>query len=184
MRIIAGKYKGRKLLEPKDYAIRPTADKVREALFDILQGRIVGAAVLDLFAGTGAVGLEALSRGAASLTACDASRDSVSIVRANMQKVGEAPTVLQGRWQDCLCRLQGQRFDFIYLDPPYDMDILPVLAALADYGLCATEGLVVYEHDATAIMPDDIPRWLATAHRRYGRAVLSFLQPNTSEDNL
>ena len=183
MRIIAGKYKGRKLQEPKDYSIRPTSDKVREALFSIIADRIAGARVLELFAGTGAVGLEALSRGAACVTSCDSSRDSVALVRANMDKVGERPTLLQGRWQECLGRLQGQTFDIVYLDPPYDMDIAPVLQMLADYRLCDLRGIVVYEHDAATVLSPQYVGWLQTAHRKYGRAVLTFLQPN-SEVNI
>lgn len=175
MRIVAGKYKGRKLDEPKDYSIRPTSDMTRQALFNILQWRIQGADVLDLFAGTGAVGLESLSRGANSLVACDNSRQSAALVASNMQKVGEKPLVLVGDWQDCLARLSGKNFDFIFLDPPYKMEIAPVLQALRQGGFCRQGGLVVYEHESNLPF-SPIAGWRVFDCRKYGRAALTFLQ--------
>ena len=179
MRIIAGKYKGRKLEEPKDYSIRPTSDMAREALASILQTRIPGSIVLDLFAGTGAVGLEMLSRGAAKVVFCDQSPQSIDLVNRNLTKVGEKPNILRGSWQGCLASLGNKQFDIIFLDPPYAMDVAPVMEQIHALSLCRPDGIVVYEHDSSS-MPPAMPCWQQTSLRRYGRVAFGFYQ-NTQE---
>ena len=175
MRIIAGKHRGRLLLTPKDdTVIRPTTDFTREALFNILSPVIAGAEVLDLFAGTGALALESLSRGARSATACDKASESLSLIRRNAEALHEHVEIVAGDYTLACKRLQGRRFDIIFLDPPYAMEIAPVLDALREAELCREGGMVVYEHDnATPYLP--LEGWVVRDARRYGRVALTFL---------
>ena len=124
MRIIAGLYKNRSIISPKGLATRPTAEKLRQALFNMCQPYIEDAEFLDLFAGSGAMGLEALSRGARKATFIDSNRDSVRCVKENLQEldIKEKGEVIGGDVFDHLQRLSkhGRQFDIIYADPPYD----------------------------------------------------------------
>lgn len=176
MRIIAGKHRGRKLLTPKDdTVIRPTSDFTREALFNVLSSRVAGADVLDLFGGTGALTLESLSRGAKSATVADRSRESLSLIRRNAEMMGETPTVVAGEYDAVCRRLRGQAFDLVFLDPPYAMDIQPVLACIRENELVRENGAVIYEHDkSNAFAPVD--GWRVIDERVYGRVALTFLQ--------
>ena len=121
MRVIAGEYRGRRLDAPAGEATRPTSDRVREALFSILGARVAGARVLDLFAGSGALGLEALSRGAASATFVDAAPAAVRAVRANLERLGAEGEVHRAGalpWLRTASRT-GAQYDLVFLDPPY-----------------------------------------------------------------
>lgn len=118
MRVVAGLYRGRRLVAPAGRATRPTADRVREAVFSML-GDLDGAVVLDLFAGSGALGLEALSRGAASATFVDSDARAVAAVRRNLESVGATAEVHR---RDALAHLEaagGAHFDLVFVDPPY-----------------------------------------------------------------
>ena len=153
MRIVGGIYRSRTLNAPKGMATRPTLDQTREALFNILQGRIADARFLDLFAGSGAVALEAVSRGAETAALCDQSRAACACIRENICRLGceERTRLLEmpaERAMALLCREQAQ-FDLIFLDPPYAMtDLREVTEALLP--LLAEEGMIVLEHQAEA----------------------------------
>jgi 16S rRNA (guanine966-N2)-methyltransferase len=150
MRIIGGSHRGRKLVEWEESGIRPMRDFVRGALFNILTHIVPGAAFLDLYAGTGSVGLEALSRGARSCTFVDVSREACAIVRRNLDTLGllSVGEVLEG---DCFrmideLRRRGRRFDVIFVGPPYYREFVPtMLDALGDGGLLAEDPVVVGE---------------------------------------
>ncbi len=149
MRVIAGKYKGRTLFSPKDQAVRPTTDRVKENVFNLLQGIIAGSAFLDLFGGSGAITIEALSRGAARAVIADASKDSVLLIKKNFQKVGAGAEaqLLDVTYDVALKRLAGQRFDVVYLDPPYKAPfVADVLNKILEFSLLNDGGVVVYEH--------------------------------------
>jgi 16S rRNA (guanine966-N2)-methyltransferase len=122
-RIIAGEFGGRRLVTPTDPRVRPTADRVREAWLSIVAPRLAGAAVLDLFAGSGALGLEALSRGAESATFVDLNQASLAAVRANLAALGIADRgrVVRGEVFRFLDRLDGARFEVAFADPPFDL---------------------------------------------------------------
>jgi 16S rRNA (guanine966-N2)-methyltransferase len=121
MRIVAGRHKGRRLRAPGGTATRPTADRVREALFSIL-GPVDGLAVLDLYAGSGALGIEALSRGAASATFVESGRAAVAAIRANLEAIGveDAEVVASDVFGWLRSRAREPRFDLVFCDPPYD----------------------------------------------------------------
>jgi 16S rRNA (guanine966-N2)-methyltransferase len=145
VRVIAGQFKGRQLKSPKWEGLRPTSDKLRETLFNILTPRIAGARVLDAYAGTGALGLEALSRGAAHVTFVESDRRAAALIEENARICGvkERYTIAHGDFLAPRTAVTG-RFDLILLDPPYGIrSVHPVLARAA--GLLSPDGLLVLE---------------------------------------
>lgn len=149
MRVIAGRFKGRRLKPPAFEGVRPTSDKLRETLFNIVAPRIEGARVLDGYAGTGAVGIEALSRGAAHVTFVERDRRAAALIAANLALCGavQGYTIEQGDVTAVLQRApEGRAFDLVLLDPPYDADPDTVTAALeAAAGRMGDDGLLVLE---------------------------------------
>ncbi|MEO8290498.1 MAG: 16S rRNA (guanine(966)-N(2))-methyltransferase RsmD [Gaiellaceae bacterium] len=168
MRIIAGSRKGARIYAPKGLEVRPTGDRVREAVFNLI-GPLEGAAVLDLFAGSGAMGLEALSRGAATATFVEADRAAAETIVRNIDKLGlGGATVFR---EDAVRRLAsdaaaGRRYDLVLVDPPYRMlsSFLPNLAKHLP-SVVAPDGLVVLESEAKE--EPELPLLLRTS-RRYG----------------
>ena len=153
LRIIAGTARGRRIQAPEGRDTRPTLDRVRENLFNMLQGRLMDARTLDLFAGSGALSLEALSRGAAFAVLADRDGAALRAEKANIEalRFGDRARVLRGDWQDTLRTLaaEGEKFDLVFLDPPYAMtDLRPVMEGLR--GLLSPEGLIILEHQAAA----------------------------------
>ncbi len=151
MRFTGGEARGRSIRGPRGPGIRPTSDRVREALFDILGRRIAGASFLDGFAGTGAVGLEALSRGASRAVFLERDRRALGLIRENL-RLGpweRAAEILPGDVERSLVALRrrGERFSVVFLDPPYDHPALPALLAAAG-PLLEPDGLLVLEHRA------------------------------------
>lgn len=178
MRIIAGEARGRSLAAPRGMDTRPTLDRVRESLFNILRPYLTDARVLDLFAGSGALGLEAISRGAAEAVFVDNAHAAQEAVRRNIDTLGMADraSLLRCDWHAALRRLAGEaaRFDLIFLDPPYNMPHTDaLLAQLREGGLLAEDALVVYEHAKE--LPPDMTGWTLADQRGYGDTVISFL---------
>jgi 16S rRNA (guanine966-N2)-methyltransferase len=167
IRIIAGEFKGRRLKTPASVKVRPTADRVREAWFSIVQRSLRGARVLDLYAGTGALGLEALSRGAATAEFVDVHRPALATLRANikMLNVGDRTVVHK---QDALKfaqQLHAGQFDVAFADPPYDGDQAALLVAM--FRLTPFARVFAIEHPADRPMPGDDTR-------RYGDTAITF----------
>ncbi len=149
MRIIAGSARGCALFAPKGMETRPTQDHVRESLFNILVSDVPDARVLDLFAGSGALALEALSRGASEAVLVDRSDDAARTIARNIEKLrfGDRAVLLRADWRAALARMGGRKFDLVFLDPPYRMvETADCCAALADAGLLAPGACVVVEH--------------------------------------
>ncbi|MBN2055333.1 16S rRNA (guanine(966)-N(2))-methyltransferase RsmD [bacterium] len=176
MRIIAGSARGARLYAPKGLKVRPTSDAVREAAFNIIAGRIVGARFLDLFAGTGAVGIEALSRGAATATFVDSHQASVRTISRNLVSTGFASlaTLLNLTYETALARLaRHPPFHVIFIDPPYDSaHARQALRLIAHYGLAAAGGILMVE---TRIRTEPAAAFKnITLHRtrRYGDTLL------------
>lgn len=177
MRVIAGKYKGRTLFSPKDASVRPTTDRIKENIFNLLQFRIAGSSFLDLFGGSGAMSVEALSRGAARVVTVDSSRDSISLIKKNFAKVGaeKEAQILERDYAQALASLQGARFDLIFLDPPYNADFYEdILCAIEENEVLSQTGSVVFEHatERDLVLP---PRWTCTDRRKYGSVTIDFL---------
>ena len=179
MRIIAGEMRSRKLKAPEGMDTRPTADRVKEALFSILGSRVYGARVLDLYGGSGALALEALSRGADSAVICDVSAKACAVIQENIDALGCGNRARLIRMKDtaALSALQkkSDAFDLIFLDPPYRMTAVPVCRAIAQLGLLKPEGMIIVEHDRNT-PPDILPPLRQTDRREYGAAGLSFYQ--------
>ena len=177
MRLTGGGARGRRLKVPRGSLVRPTADRVREALFDILGARVSGARFLDVYAGTGAVGCEALSRGAGRVVFLERDRRALALIEENLH-VGlwsGAFEIVAGDARRSLERLgQGsQRFDIVFLDPPYDDVGLQAVMTLAVRLLAGGGALVVEHRSSRAIEPrsDDVP--LTVRSYRYGDTTLT-----------
>lgn len=174
MRIIAGSRKGHRIAAPKGLATRPTSDRVREAAFNLI-GPVDGATVLDLFAGSGALGLEALSRGAARAVFVESDRSACRAINANLDKL--RLTGARVLCQDVVRFLATDRarYDLILVDPPYDqVDALEERLAAALPRLLAEDGLVVYE--TSSRQEPELPLALRTS-RRYGSVRLTLFEP-------
>lgn len=178
VRVTGGRFAGLRLRVPRD-GVRPSADRVRESLFARL-GDLTGKRVLDLYAGSGALGFEALSRGALHVTFVDRSRAALDVIRGNAEAlgVGSLVTFRREAAEVCLKRLSGGvPFDLVLLDPPYaDRSVTRVLARLAASGLLAPAGLVVVESDRRHA-PGAIAGLAVLDERRYGDTLISRYVP-------
>lgn len=177
MRIIGGKHKGRVLAEFSGYEVRPTADRVKESLFNVLFQKIEGARVLDLFSGSGALGLECISRGAREAVFNDVRKESVELLKKNLQKFGDDGKKAIVFAQDALTllpRLSGT-FDLVFLDPPYKDDCgLTALRFLGKSELLNENSIVVYERDRA--FADEVDGLEKYDERKYGKTVLTFFK--------
>ena len=186
MRIIAGSCRGRKLNTLKGMNTRPTADRVKEALFSVLAPYINGARVLDAFAGSGALGLEALSRGAESVLFCERNRAAAQICETNIAACAlPGARLINGDVLHILPRLRAEDsqlcFELIFLDPPYRSDLLSRTAGLiADYHLLAADGVLVAETAAdTPPLTDE--RFTLLKEKKYGDTMIRFyINPKNS----
>ena len=181
MRVISGKLRGKRLFSPKGLNLRPTSDRVKEAIFNILQDQFQGQNVLDLFAGTGALGIECLSRGARRAVFVEESPRSLSALRRNIEecRLKEQAEVLGRKVLPALKILEarGEAFGIIFLDPPYDKgEARRVLEALSRSSILTPGTLVVAEHSLTEEI-DPIPFLQRIDLRKYGRTRISFFRP-------
>lgn len=174
MRIIAGKWRGRTLKAPRGTATRPTADRVRESLFNLLGAAVEGAAVLDLFAGTGALSLESLSRGAERAVLVERDAAACAVVRENAESLGAGgrARLVRADWRAGLRALAaaGERFDLVFLDPPYGEGIASAAAEALARGPLLLPGAVVAVEEASRRGEGFSPpgEWQLLADRRYG----------------
>lgn len=184
MRVIGGTAKGRRLLTPKGRAVRPTAARVKESLFNILPRDFSGLKLLDLYAGTGNVSIEALSRGAEQVILVDSSARSAATIKENLRRFGFA-----GRaelWLAPVARAlrslakRNTRFDIIFLDPPYDQGLAESsLEVIANFDLLNDSGRVVAEHSAREAVKSRYDQLALYDQRRYGDTLLSFFRRET-----
>lgn len=178
MRIIAGTHKGRVLGSPDWSGLRPTSDRLRETLFNMLGPEVAEARVLDVCAGTGAVALEALSRGATVVTCVESDRRAAALIAANAARCGLANRciIVTGRAPEAVTRARlGGPFDLVILDPPYDAPWLSD-AVVAAREVVAPEGLVVLEH-ASRVAPPVVDGLTLDRTRRAGDSALAFYRP-------
>lgn len=174
MRVISGKYRGLNLAEFKGDDIRPTADRVKESLFNILGARVAEATVLDLFCGSGNLGIECLSRGAAEAHFNDFSDNSLTVLKKNLSKLkGRETYFITRRDYAEFLKFTDERFDLIFIDPPYRFDYgVTALEIIADRKLLTGGGLAVYERDRP--FAGEIPSLEKKDERKYGKTYLSF----------
>lgn len=177
MRVISGKYRGLVLSEFKGMEIRPTADRVKESLFNILSFKVAGARVLDLFCGSGNLGIECLSRGAGFVHFNDISRGSIAVLNKNLARLrGEKYSVTVGDWSQCLNTHRGG-FDLIFIDPPYADDCgIYALRSVAEKTLLNSGGVAVYERDRA--FSGGIEGLDKFDERKYGKTYLTFFRPS------
>lgn len=177
-KITGGSLGSRKLKSPKGMNVRPTPGRVKESLFSILQPRIEGASFLDLFAGTGAIGFEAASRGAARVVSVEGHRETAEAIKEAAEQFGVAGsvTVVSAPVDRALYRVEGP-FDIVYADPPYDNEVpLQMFRLLLERNLLAPDALVIFEHSARTILPQ-IPGYRGVREEVYGDVALAFFTP-------
>lgn len=172
MRIITGTAKGRKIDAPEGMDTRPTLERVKESVFGSIQFDIYGRNVLDLFAGSGNLGIEALSRGAKHAVFCDNSRTCFGVINSNLKKLGfENATVYNIDYSALIQRMQreGQAFDLVFIDPPYSSGLAQdALCMLCDADILSDDAIVVAEHDEKQVLTP--PQGLNTVSRKLYRA--------------
>lgn len=179
LRIIAGEARGRRIITPTGIQTRPTSDRVKESMFNILGDRVPGSKVLDLFAGTGSLGLESISRGAQSCVCIDNSKESIKVIyqNINMLKFEEYCEVYHNDAFSALSILgrKDRKFNIIFVDPPYHKEIVPlVLKKITDIGIIEGKGVIVSEHDSKDSVPEKISDLVRFKSVLYGDTALSF----------
>jgi 16S rRNA (guanine(966)-N(2))-methyltransferase RsmD len=187
LRIIAGKFRGRNLKSPPSLEVRPTSDRLRETLFNVIAPRIEGARFLDLCAGSGAVGIEALSRGASHATFVDRSRKMCSLIQSNLELCrieedesevvqSEAHAYLRGAIAHQRGKLKA--WDIVFFDPPYVADYLQILDAFGAHapGLLSENGLLIVEHHHKNQLPDETGSIIRSRILKQGDSALSFYE--------
>ena len=183
MRVISGSARGRKLKEPEGQSIRPTTDMVKEAVFNIIQFDIEGRRVLDLFAGTGQLGIETLSRGASAAVFVDESGDALKLVRENVKATGFEDRVTVVR-SDALSYLGSGagRFDVVFLDPPYETRMLEkALKAIIEFDLLKENGIIICETKEDRRLPDVSAPYQRGREYRYGKIKITLYTRSSME---
>jgi len=178
LRVISGSAGGLHLKSPKRHALRPTQDRIRQVIFSSLADLVPGARVLDLFAGTGSFGIEALSRGAAAATFVEQDKEAVQCIRDNLVHCHLKGDVRQGDVTTYLDKPPAQEFDLIFADPPYnksrgELDNDPLLTLLIPF--LSPNGLFIWEHYAEQRV-ENAGSWEVIRHRDYGETGLTFLR--------
>lgn len=175
MRVITGKYKGRRLENPIGYDIRPTSDKVKESIFNLLMNDTYGRVFCDLFCGTGSLGIEALSRGAKRCYFCDSSKESIRLTLSNIKycKAEEEAVVLQGDYIRSLNRIK-EKIDVFLLDPPYKAGLYEkCLETIENLDLLSEEGIILAEHESRDLMPEEVGNLRLVKEKKYGKITVS-----------
>jgi 16S rRNA (guanine966-N2)-methyltransferase len=181
LRIISGDLKGRRLFSPKGIKTRPTADRLRENIFNIISFRVEGSLVIDLFAGTGAMGIEALSRGAASALFIDNDKEALNAIKKNIENcgLGDRATIAA---IDIEKNKIGIKHAFgaanlVFIDPPYNKNLIrPAMVNLSRSKSLQKEALLVIEHDSMETIPEDIHCYKRDDWRKYGKTLVSFVK--------
>lgn len=184
MRIIAGSLKGMRLSPPTGNKVRPTTDKVKESIFNIIMGYVENAVVVDLFAGTGNLGLEAISRGAAKCYFGDRSKESMALVKKNIAscKVQDKSVTILGDYTFVLNKIP-EKADVIFLDPPYAVGAIEeCLQAISQSGILSEEGIVVTEHNSKEPLPQRVGSLYKEKERRYGSVGITVYGLDSEED--
>ena len=183
MRIISGTSKGKKLRSLRGQAIRPTSDRVKESIFNILGQEVDGKYILDLFAGTGNLGIEALSRGATRTVFVEKERSAIDLIKKNLSHCGfeDRVHIMTGEVERAIRLLhrKGEVFDFIFMDPPYRRGLVQkTLGILQTEPLHHEDSILVIEHDRREPLSESMEEWVLLRKRRFGDTVVSFIAPS------
>ncbi|MGL4589122.1 MAG: 16S rRNA (guanine(966)-N(2))-methyltransferase RsmD [Mycoplasmatales bacterium] len=184
MRIIAGSHKNRTIVTPSDMAIRPTTDRAREGLFNVLQNEIEGSVFLDLFAGTGAIGFEALSRGAQKVDSVDSAKESINLLKRNSSSIGLELNIHQ---VDAIKFLQCSttNYDHIFIDPPYTFtfeQLVEMLELILENNLIKDDGLVIVE-TSRRVKNIQVNGYSLYKEKKYGKSIIYFFERENDEKN-
>lgn len=174
MRIIAGRFRGKKLIEFKGDDIRPTSDRARESLFNILYDKVIDCSFLDLFCGTGAVGIEAISRGAKIVSFVDEAKESIEITKTNLKSIKCEGNIITKDALNFVKEIK-EKYDIIFMDPPYSFDkIEDILKVIKERSLLKGNGIVIYEHKDNVSFGTEV--FEIYNSRRYGIARFEFMR--------
>ena len=188
MRIITGSAKGVRLKTLEGDATRPTSDRVKESVFSMIQFDIEGRTVLDLFAGSGQLALEALSRGAKTATLVDKSKDAVAIIKENINKtrLNEKSTVYQSDYLDFIRRNSGQQYDIVFLDPPYSQKMYaPALKAMLENRILKPTSMIICESDQETVFGGDVKlesEFVVEKQSRYSKTYITIFKLKNNEE--
>jgi len=173
MRVITGTARGRRLLEPTGQETRPTTDRVKEGIFNIIQFDVEGRRVLDLFAGTGQLGIEALSRGAASAVFVENRREAVAVIQENLRRTGLTGRVVNGDVFSYLASCR-EKYDIVLMDPPFAAGLWDrTLELLSGFDILANHGIIICESSADRTLPDMAPPYSLHRTYRYGKTKIT-----------
>jgi 16S rRNA (guanine966-N2)-methyltransferase len=187
MRIISGTSRGRRLLTPRRQSIRPTSDRVKESIFNILGQKVVDKVVLDLFAGTGNLGIEALSRGAKSVIFVEKGRQALQLIQKNFSQcaMGKRCEIIPLDVNRALgiLKLREKSFDIILMDPPYETGLIrKTLLKLNKERIYKEDSILAIEHSRREPLPDGLGGWDLIRQRRIGDTIISLLKPRLSTE--
>ncbi len=178
MQVIAGKYRGRKLVSLDSDSTRPTLQRVKESLFSMIDSKILGSNVLDLFAGSGALGIEALSRGACSATFVDSNPAVKKVLETNLARIGEPHEIRIGEFSGVLneFKTEARKFDLVFLDPPYKSNFgAEAMRLLAENNLLNQNAMIVFEQEGKKVLQNVVKGYIIQKVRDYNSASLTIL---------
>ena len=184
MRVITGSARGVRLQAPKGMDTRPTLDQVKEAIFSVIQFEVEGRRVLDLFAGSGQMGIEALSRGASGAVFVDMRADACAVVKANLEKtrLSERAQIVRSDYQSYLRRCRD-KFDLIFLDPPYaEIFLENAMKSISEIDILSESGIIICERPAEKKLAAQFGTLSVSREYRYGRAAVSIYRKTQEQD--
>ena len=188
LRVISGKSRGLKLNTPENMDIRPTTDRVKEAMFNIISPYIYGSNILDLFAGSGALGVEALSRGAELCYFVDSSKTSMNVTKSNIKKarLEDGAVTINSSYEKAIDRIlmNKVKFDVIFVDPPYyEGYFIDVIKKIDSTDILKDDGIIVVEHDVKTEIPEEIGRIYISKEKKYGKTMVTIMSKHTEGDD-
>ena len=176
MQIITGKYKGRKLVSQPSFETKPTLARVKESLFCVIADEVEGKVVLDLFAGSGALGIDCLSRGAKKVYFCDSSKDAIKYLKTNLRNINDGFEIVESDYYDALMRLKT-KFDLVFLDPPYDSDYgEKAVLLLSKMNMLNENALIVFEHSSKKSLQSLPKNCIMEKSKVYGSVAIDFIR--------
>lgn len=179
MRVISGIYKGRNLIAPTDNEVRPTSAMVKEAIFGKLQFQIADTLFLDLFSGTGAMGIEAISRGAREVYFADNSYKSIKLIESNLKKIGVEANVINASYEITLKMMKDKQFDFIFIDPPYALDCIDKILELVTLNnVLSIDGIIIFEHLKEKVLKLASTSYIIIDEKKYSGTMVSYIKRN------